>query len=91
MQRRITAFSSKYTWQDIKIAVPRVLEQEVIFGRVKRSDAETVLKLLDKTKPDPDPGADTQNKYKLLIRVLETVSFSRLETTLVISSAGDRA
>jgi hypothetical protein len=87
MQVEMVSAAHRYSWDQIKLATHRVVEEEVTVGRLDRQDGEVAVKSVDEFQPSANPHTDSENKYTALIRLLRSCSFSRLRLSLAAAAA----
>ena len=86
MQVEMVSAAHRYSWDQIKLATRRVVEEEVTVGRLNRQDGEVAVKSVDEFQPSANPHTDFENKYTALIRLLRSCSFSRLRLSLAAAA-----
>ena len=86
MQAEIVVAAHIYSWDQIKLAARRIVEEEVTVGRLDRQDGEVAIRSIDDFQVSADPHTDFENKYTALIRLLRSCSFSRLRLGLAAAA-----
>jgi hypothetical protein len=86
MQAEIVSAARRYSWDEIKLAARRVIEEEMTVGRLDYKDGETAIHSTEAFQPSADAHTDFENKYTALIRLLRSCSFSRLHPSLAAAA-----
>lgn len=84
MHERITTFSKYYSWDKIKSAAHKTLNQEHVLGRISDKVRKAQAKQIDKFPSDLKESAASITKYDALHQVLIHCSFRRLRYFLTI-------
>jgi hypothetical protein len=78
MQKEVVAARCLYDWDTIKMAAGRALEEEMTIRPLSTEMYDAVRLKIESFQSDPDPGRDSENKYRALLGLLRWCSFKRL-------------
>jgi hypothetical protein len=86
IQSELVMASRLYDWETIKLAARRVLEGEMVIGRLGQEDGDAALLAVERFQADANLRVDSNNKYTALLGLLRRCPFSLLRDDLTAAA-----